>query len=137
MNTEFEKKMAQEVHTALSHSTTTEEEARVLVTLAKVLSEKKALNYSDGIISALKDLLDREQGIIKVDVTVQESLDEDSKQLLIKTLKEMYSANDVILNEFIDQRILGGIKLKIGEEVYDATVKNKLVQLARQLQVMK
>jgi F-type H+-transporting ATPase subunit delta len=137
MNTEFEKKVAKEIHTALSHSTSTEEEARVLVALAKVLSEKKALNYSEGIISALKDLLDAEQGIIKVSVTVQERLDEESKTLLTQMLKEKYSAKEVVLNESVDQRVLGGIKLQIGEEVYDATVKNKLVQLARQLQVMK
>ncbi len=137
MNTEFEKKMAQEVHSALSKSQNEEEDARVLMTLTKILSDKKALNYSEGIISALKDLLDKEQGIVTVEVTVQERLDEDSKILLIKTLKEIYSATDVILNESVDQRILGGIKLKIGEEVYDATVKNKLGKLARQLQVTK
>lgn len=137
MNTEFEKKMAQEVHTALNKSQNKEEDARVLMTLVKVLSDKKALNYSEGIISALKDLLDKEQGIIKVEVTVQERLDEDSKAVLVRTLKEIYSAREIILTESIDQRILGGIKLKIGEEVYDATVKNTLGQLARRLQVTK
>ncbi len=137
MNTEFEKKIAHEVHDALLKSTTVEEEAHVLTSLVKVLSEKKALNYSEGIISVLKDLLDKEQGIIKVDVTVQERLDDDTKTLLTKTLKEMYSATDVIINESVDQRILGGMKLKIGEEIYDATVQNKLVQLARTLQVIK
>lgn len=137
MNTEFEKKIAEEVHTALSHSATTEEEAHVLATLVKVLSEKKALNYSEGILSALTDLFDKEQGIIKVHATVHDRLDEETKSLLIKTLKEKYLAKEVILSETVDQRILGGIKLQIGEDVYDATVKSKLVQLARQLKVMK
>ncbi len=136
MNTEFEKKIAHEVHDALLKSTTTEEEAHVLTSLVKVLSEKKALNYSEGIISVLKDLLDKEQGIIKVEVTVQEKMTDETKTLLTETLKKMYSADGVIITEQVDESILGGMKLKIGEEVYDATVKNKLVQLARKLQVI-
>ena len=137
MNREFEKKMAQEVHTALSKSENKEEDARVLVALAKVLSDKKALNYSEGIISALKDLLEKEQGTVKVEAIVQQKLDEESKRVLINTLKEMYSARDIVLTETLDEKVLGGIKLKVGEEVYDATVKYKLDQLARQLQVTK
>lgn len=137
MKHEFEKNMARLVHTSLQKAESTEEEARVLTSLVKVLSEKKALNYSDGIINALKEIFDTEQHIITAKITVAESLSPDALNSLREILKQKYSAKDVILKEMIDPSIIGGMKITIGEEEYDATIKQKINKLAQHLQVTK
>ena len=137
MSNEFEKQIAQTVHTSLQKADSVEEEAYVLATLVKILTEKKALNYSDRIITAMKEILDQEEHIITAKVTVAEPLSPDAVQSLTTILKERYSAKDVIIKEYIDSSILGGMKVMIGDEEYDATLKEKINKLAQHLQVTK
>lgn len=137
MKKEFEHRAAQQVHKALARAETPEEEVQILSSLVKVLSESKALNRSEGIMYALRELLDREEGIIKADVVVRERLDTRAKSELKEALKSRYNAKDVFISEQVDERVLGGIKVKVGEEVYDATVKNTLNKLAQKLKVTK
>jgi F0F1-type ATP synthase delta subunit len=42
-------------------------------------------------------------------------------------------ANDVSLENKIDPKVIGGVRISFGDEIIDLTVKNKLKQLAQKL----
>ena len=130
-------KIAEQVFLALQESTSSEEEAHVLASLVKVLEEKKELAQGERIMYALKNLFDRENGIIKAQVIVQERLSPQVKNEIKDMLKKKYSAADVIIQENIDERIMGGIKIKVGEEVFDATLSTRLRKLKDSLKITK
>lgn len=134
MKKELEQKIAQTVYNALSSVATKEEEAHILLSLTKTLEEKHMLDRGDRIVYALKDLFDSEKGIVKAHITVRQRLSVEDKKQLEEILKLKYNASNVVLIEKVDERILGGIRIKIGEEVFDATVKNRLKELSKTLQ---
>ncbi len=129
-----EEKIAQHVFTALQQSESPEQEAHVISSLVKVLTQKDELSKGDRIMSALKTMLDEQVGIVKAHVTVQQRLDPEVKAEIKNLLKAKFNAKDIIILEKIDERILGGIKIKVGEEIYDATIKSKLSKLKDKLQ---
>lgn len=137
MKKELEQKIAETTFESLKTASTVEEEAHILQSTVKILREKGKLNNAEGVLYALKDLFDKERGVVKAHITVQERLGDQDKNKLKEMIKQKYNATDVVIMEKIDQRILGGVRIKVGEEVYDATIKNKLAGLALALESTK
>ena len=63
-------------------------------------------------------------GIVKTTVP----LTEEEFNKLVKTLEEKYNKH-IILEQVIDESILGGIYVRINNDVIDGTVKSKLNEL--------
>ena len=48
-------------------------------------------------------------------------------------LKERYQQKEVILVEVLDEKLLGGFKMEVNDEVIDLTIKNKIGKLQEYL----
>ena len=53
--------------------------------------------------------------------------------LIKNALKEKYNSSEITMFENIDKNILGGIKIKIGDTVYEDTIQRSLRELQMQL----
>ena len=56
-------------------------------------------------------------------------LSDAAKAELVETLKKKYHAKEVSITEKVDARVLGGMKIQVGDEVYDSSIQNSLSQL--------
>lgn len=99
----------------------------------KFLVRKRLLSRSTGIISSLEKIVNKEEGVVKAKVLSARKLDHDSKAHIIHNLEKRYSAKKIILEEEINEKLLGGIKVEIGDEVIDLTLKNKINKLQEHL----
>ena len=84
---------------------------------------------ADKFLEEVENLLDKNAGIIHAKVTTKESLNTHARKDLEKKLLDRYGAKGIKIEEVIDENILGGIKVKVGDEVYDETVAGKLNSL--------
>ena len=57
----------------------------------------------------------------------------ETKHHLMHSLKKRYDAKDVILNEALDEKLIAGIRIEVGDEVIDLTMRNKIKQLQEYL----
>lgn len=73
------------------------------------------------IVESYKELLDNHLGKMEVKVYSKYELDEKQRKDLKKSLKEYYK-KDVIINEYIDTALIGGIKIEAAGQVLDSTV---------------
>ncbi|GAA0121288.1 MAG: F0F1 ATP synthase subunit delta [Clostridium argentinense] len=73
---------------------------------------------------------DNKKKIIEAEVRTATPLNHTQKEDLEKRLSEFYSSN-VVIREVIDKNILGGVYIKIGEDIIDGTVKGKMKNLKR------
>lgn len=109
------------------------EEKKAIKEFAAYLSRKGMLSQSDAIIEEYRALYNRKHNIVEATVTLTERLPEHTRLKLREALKKKHKAREVHMLEKVDQRIIGGMKVKIGDEVYDSTIKNTLKQLEAQL----
>jgi len=105
------------------------EQHKALKDFAAYLSRKGELRQADAIIEEYRKLYNEKHAIIEATVTLVSRLPEKTKLELRETLKKRYKAREVHILEKVDQRILGGMKIKIGDTVYDGTLQNSLSQL--------
>lgn len=85
--------------------------------------------YLGVILEKYKLLYNEKNKIIEAFVTTARTLDPQERSSVVETILKKTLATSVELNEIIDERLLGGIKIKIVDRVYDGSVRNTLKQL--------
>ena len=72
------------------------------------------------------------KGIVTADVTSATTLSAAAKAQIIETVKKELGANEVIVNEKIDENLIGGFILKVGDKQFDASIASGLNKLKKE-----
>ena len=97
------------------------------------LKSKKMLRQTPQIMENYRKLYDERHSIVEAEVWSQNRMSEATKDHLRSSLKERYKVKEAHILEFLDQRLIAGFKIKIGDEVYDGSVRGKLEALRQAL----
>ncbi len=99
----------------------------------KFLDRRRFLSKSKDILEKLNNIINIESGKITVKVLSAKKLNEELKKELIFFLKKRYGVKEILLTETLDEKLLGGIRLEVNDEIIDLTVKNKIKRLQEYL----
>jgi F-type H+-transporting ATPase subunit delta len=91
----------------------------------KLLADKGRLGKLPEIALFYQTLLDEAQGIVRGELVTAVELD-DAKQKAIKDQLEKQFNTSLVLNYQTDEEILGGVVLKVGDQVLDASLRAQL-----------
>ena len=97
------------------------------------LRKKRLLKLVPQLLETFRKSYDEKHGIVEAEVRVQFRMDADTKRSLSDTLKKRYNAHEVDITELVDERLIGGMKVRVNDEIYDASVKGRLQSLRREL----
>lgn len=101
----------------------------VFVNFLKLLIQEKRINLVNEIAEeyANKNRFSKNELAIKIIVAHQ--IQDEQITEIIEKYKRMYKVNSIKYEIVIDKEILGGIKVMVGNTVYDGSVKTKLKQM--------
>ena len=106
--------------------------AEVLVSFLKLLNAKGRLSNIHGIAKAFRHLLDVRQGNEDVEVTVAQRLnDRELEDVRIEISKKI--GKHAKITQKVDESIIGGLVLRIGDRLIDGSVKTQLESLKHRL----
>jgi ATP synthase F1 delta subunit len=111
----------------------TSEQSQLFTKITQFLYRKRLLSQATDILSRLEKIIDKENERIVVTVSSKEPLHENIKKEIAHILKERYSAQKVLLVENLNEKLLGGFKIEVNDEVIDLTLKNKIDKLQEYL----
>ena len=95
------------------------------------LIEKKPRNYID-VLKNYRRLLRFELEKRRARVETASELDSTTSSELVANLKKKYGS-DLTAEFIVNPELLGGMRVRVGSDVWDGTVRNRLEQLERQL----
>ncbi len=98
-----------------------------------ILARKNRENLLQPIASEFQNQYFAHKGIIRARVVTAVPLDENLKNEFMSKVKQI-SKKDVDLTEVVDENIIGGYELTIGDLRLDDSVKSKLNQLTLEFQ---
>jgi len=110
-----------------------EEQSLVYGRVVKFLNRKRLFSKVPDILFRLNNIINKYEGRINAKILSEKLLDEITKKEIIQTLSRRYSVKEVILHEIIDEKLLGGFKIEVGDEVIDLTIKKKIEKLQEHL----
>lgn len=105
----------------------------VVENTVKLLKDKHLLGKSKEILKKLEKIVDKNEESIKVRISARKSLNKHTKNEVENFIKERYKVKNVMIEEVLNEKLLGGIKLEVGDEIMDLTLKNKIHKLKNYL----
>ncbi len=101
------------------------------VNLIDTLIQNKRIDILGGVAGKFTELYNEDQGKQVAKVTSAVPLTEELKAKVLAKVKEL-TGKDAELVNVIDESILGGFILRVGDIQYDASIANKLQKLKRE-----
>ena len=103
-----------------------------LVNFLELLAERHRMPVLFRIRRSLDDMWAEENRLLPVTVTSAVHLDEGLVEEIGRRIGEQ-TGRRVELSSSVDPEVLGGLKVQVGNMVLDATVRNRLEQLRKQV----
>jgi F-type H+-transporting ATPase subunit delta len=100
--------------------------------LLHMLIARRRLNILPDLVGLFNEAVLTERGVVLVDVTTADALDDAGKELVREQLARIVG-KDVELRLHEDASIIGGIVARIGDQVIDGSVVNQLRRLRARL----
>ena len=100
--------------------------------LAKLLVVRDRTNLIPQIREIFEDQVRAERGITVAQVTTSEPLTAEEEALVREKLAAM-TGNTIEITSTVDPDIIGGIVVRIGDQVIDGSVRNKLERMRTRL----
>ncbi len=77
-------------------------------------------------------IVKQQKNVLEVEVTTAVKANQDQVERIKKLVEKKYPGKTVFVKETIKGQILGGIQIKIGSEVVDATLKSQLASIGKE-----
>lgn len=95
----------------------------------KILSKNGQLKMQKEILQKFEAVFNRKNGIVVAEVKSCEKLDGKLVDELTGYIREKYVAKEVVMKNIVDEKIRGGMIVKVGDEIFDASVRGKLKKM--------
>lgn len=103
-----------------------------LLNFLKVVARHGRFDCIEAIRQAVRQQLNELRGRVEVYLVAAQPLAQESLDLIVNRLKTLLG-KDIDLRVDVDDELIGGVTLRIGDTVYDASVANRLVRLKNEL----
>lgn len=101
-----------------------------MVNFLLLLVDRKRESYIVGICKRYQELLRDLKKIVLAEVTATVELSDDQRQSITDKVKAMTGAQAVELETRIDPSLIGGVVIKVGSQVFDASLSGQLRRMA-------
>lgn len=98
----------------------------VAANFLRLVASKRRLFVVSDMIAAYQRLNDAAKGMVRADVTVAAPLKGDQESALRQALAAVAGGKSVNLNVTTDPSLIGGLVVKLGSRMVDASVRTKL-----------
>ena len=100
--------------------------------LINVLVENQRTNLLNDVSKNYIDLYNEAQGVKVAQVTTAVALTEELTSKILAKVKELTGSDKVTIENTIDESIIGGFILRIGDLQYNASISNNLARIKRE-----
>lgn len=105
----------------------------VVSNFLKDLNKNGRMKLAESIVEKFREIYNAENGIVEAEVASREELGEEVRTAVSAMVRAKYGAKEVVLNNIVDKNIKGGIVVRVGDEIMDATLNRQLKELKKTL----
>jgi F-type H+-transporting ATPase subunit delta len=101
--------------------------------LARVLLRRNRASILPAVCSECDRLLNRERGVVTAHVTSAAPLSDAELDVVRGRIASMHDGATVQLEQQVDEALIGGLTVRVGDQLIDASVRGRLERLRAQL----
>ncbi len=100
-----------------------------------MLAKNNQLKMAGKIMEKFNGIYNQKKGIVEAEITTREEVSTEVYTKVHTYVSNKYKAKEVVIKNKIDEQIKGGIIIKVGNEILDASIKNRLNSLNKLLKI--
>lgn len=104
-------------------------ENNLLSNFLKLLVKEKRVNLIERMLLEYEKIMRNSKKELFIKIIVSSEIDDNQIDKIIQKFKDIYKVSTVKYSIEINEEILGGIKVVVGNTVYDASIKRQLDQI--------
>ncbi|WP_413783006.1 F0F1 ATP synthase subunit delta [Planococcus halocryophilus] len=104
-----------------------------VVNTLQLMAQRKRLNEVSSMVDEFVALSNDAQGIEDAEVYSTRPLTEEERSSISSVFAKKIGKQSLRIENIIDPSLLGGLRIQIGNRIYDSSVSTKLARLKRQL----
>jgi F-type H+-transporting ATPase subunit delta len=104
----------------------------LVLNLARLLVRRNRTALAAQIAEAFQELLDEARGVYHAEVTTAVPISDDEASAVQRRLAEIVGG-EVVVKPEVDENILGGLVVRIGDKLIDGSTRTRLQDLKREL----
>ncbi|MDO8240396.1 MAG: ATP synthase F1 subunit delta [Candidatus Moranbacteria bacterium] len=105
----------------------------VVTNFLKLLQKNGQMKLAKKVSEKFSAIWNKEQGVVEAEVITRYKIQDTMTKEIEKFIKEKYSAKEVVIKNVVDEKIQGGVIIKVGDELLDASVAGMLENLKKEL----
>lgn len=105
----------------------------VVYRFLQVVNEKDRLASLPAITKAFAELAAQRKGIVEADIWVPDTLPQAQVDRIAEGLAKALDAHEVVVHQYEDPSLIGGLKIRVGDKLIDASVAKQLKNLRHRL----
>ena len=109
-----------------------ENNSEVTKGLIQILTSNNRIGLLGGVAQSYITLYNESQGVQLAKVTTAVPLSSELESKVLSKVKEMTGSDQVTIENTIDESIIGGFILRVGDLQYNASIANKLGNIKRE-----
>ena len=103
------------------------------VNFLMLLVDKRRIVFLQEIVAQFSALLRKLNNVVLAEVTSAKELNDEQKQALVDRVKGITDAGDVELKITVNPELIGGVIIKVGSKIIDASVQGQLRRIGMSL----
>jgi F-type H+-transporting ATPase subunit delta len=104
-----------------------------LVNFLMLLVDKRRVIYLEKVCQQYLELLRKLKNAVLAEVSSATELNEGQLQSVVERVKALTGASEVELKTKIDPELIGGVVIKVGSQVFDASLRGQLRRIGYSL----
>ena len=101
-----------------------------LINFMMLLVDKRRIIFLESIVDQYLSLLRKLNQTVLADVTSATELNDEQKGKIVDKVKQIVEARDVELKTTVDPSLIGGVIIKVGSKVIDASLRGQLRRIS-------
>ena len=101
-----------------------------LTNFMMLLIDKRRIIFLESIVEQYLSLLRKRNQIVLAEVTSAKELNDEQKGNIVERVKGIVEARDVELKTKVDPSLIGGVIIKVGSKVIDASLRGQLRRIS-------
>jgi F-type H+-transporting ATPase subunit delta len=106
--------------------------SREVLALALLMIRRGRPGAIDAMVERFGELVRRERGISLAEVRTALPLDDEQRAAIAERLRTL-TGDRIEMKEVVDDALIGGVSVRIGDRLYDASVRSRLERLRARL----
>ncbi len=101
-----------------------------LINFMMLLVDKRRIVFLESIVEQYLSLLRKLNQVVLAEVTSAKELNDEQKGNIVEKVKGLVEARDVELKTSVDPDLIGGVIIKVGSKVIDASLRGQLRRIS-------